>query len=759
VAVLAVWQAGGAYLPVDPEYPGERIAYMLDDASPVVVLTDRASAERLPGDRDRIVLDDLELGAGTGTVDAAGTGTAVSSESAAYVIYTSGSTGRPKGVVVSHRNLVNFQLAMRDRLRLGEHDRLAAVSTAAFDASVLELYPPLISGGTLVLVPRAAVREPVRLAELIEREHVTIMQATPSLWQLLLTVVPESLRSLRMLTGGEALPRHVADELRKLGAEVVNLYGPTETTVYSTCARLDGRPGAPTIGAPVDNTRVYVLDDRLRLVPDATVGEVYIAGAGVTRGYLGRPGLTAGRFVADPYGRPGSRMYRTGDLGRWARDGRLEYLGRTDHQVKIRGFRIELGEIETALDRHPHVHGSVVVARETRLGELSLVGYLVRGAHEPDLDDVRAHLATTLPDHMVPPVLVVLDALPLTANGKVDRAALPAPAALPGGRQPVTPRQRILRDLFAEVLDLDESELGVDDSFFELGGHSMLVIRLVSRVNAVLGGELEVGDVFAAPTVEQLDRLMADGGSAQLDTVLTYRGTGERAPVFLLPPANGLGWGYSSLSRHIPAGHPVYALQDMRLRAGPVDARSAARLAADYRNRIMALSGSGPYILVGWSFGGTLAHQVAADLRDRGEDVALLVLLDALPGGEGRSEITLEEANHVGLDGLVEGDGADRRERLTEAGSPLNSLDDDTLDRLVAVTMANLRAMTGHAPGTFDGPVLGFTAAHHETEQWQPHLTGATTFHRLDCGHFDIVKPDVMATIGPIIGERIGDCD
>jgi thioesterase domain-containing protein len=309
------------------------------------------------------------------------------------------------------------------------------------------------------------------------------------------------------------------------------------------------------------------------------------------------------------------------------------------------------------------------------------------------------------------------------------------------------------------VLDLDESELGVDDSFFELGGHSMLVIRLVSRINAVLGGELEVGDVFAAPTVEQLDRLMADGGSAQLDTVLTYRGVGERAPVFLLPPANGLGWGYSSLSRHIPAGHPVYALQDMRLRTGPVDARSATRLAAEYRNRIMALSGSGPYVLIGWSFGGTLAHQVAADLRDRGEDVALLVLLDALPGGEGPSEITVEEANHVGLDGLVDGDGTDRRERLTAAASPLNSLDDENLDRLVAVTMANLRAMTGHTPGTFDGPVLGFTAAHDAEEQWRPHLTGATTFHRLDCGHFDIVKPDVMATIGPIIGERMGDLD
>jgi amino acid adenylation domain-containing protein len=763
VAILAVWRAGGAYLPVDPEYPAERIAFILDDARPVLVLTDQESEGSLPANCPRIVLDDPELdaefGAETDTAPDPGH-SAVTTDGAAYVIYTSGSTGRPKGVVVSHRNLVNFQLAMRELLRLGEHDRLAAVSTAAFDASVLELYPPLISGGTLVLVPRESVREPSRLAELIERERVTIMQATPSLWQMLLIAVPAALRSLRMLTGGEALPRHVADELRKLGSEVVNLYGPTETTVYSTCVRLDGRTGSPAIGAPVDNTRVYVLDDHLRPVPEAAVGELYLAGAGVARGYLGRPGLTAGRFLADPHGTPGSRMYRTGDLARWGRDGQLEYLGRTDHQVKIRGFRIELGEVEAALNEHPDVHGSVVIARETRPGELSLVGYLVRGEGiAPDLDSVRAHLAAKLPDYMVPPALVVLDSLPVTDNGKVDRAALPVPAALSGGRQPATFRQRILRDLFAEVLDLDHDELGVDDSFFDLGGHSMLVIRLVSRITAVLGGTLDVGNVFAAPTVELLDQLMASGGSAQLDTVLTYRGTGERAPVFLLPPANGLGWGYSSLSRYIPAGHPVYALQDARLQAGPVDDLTSARLAADYRNRITALSGNGPYVLIGWSFGGNLAHQVAADLRARGEEVALLVLLDAFPGNGRQSEITLEEATHVGLDGLVDGDDADRRGLLTAAASPLASLDDENLDRLVAVTMANLRALAGHVPVTYDGPVLGFTAANHHTERWQPFLTGATTFHELDCGHFDIVKADVMARIGPIIGERISDCD
>jgi amino acid adenylation domain-containing protein len=755
VAILAVWKAGGAYLPIDTGYPADRIAFMLADSAPVLLLTDRDSTDRVPGVRDRLLLDD------PATADLPGaeaTGPAATPDNAAYVIYTSGSTGRPKGVVVSHRNLVNFQLAIRRRLRLGVDDRFAAVTTTAFDASVLELYPPLITGGTLVLVPRTAVREPAELAALVERERITVMQATPSLWQMLVTAVPGALRSMRMLTGGEALPRQLADQLRAVGSEVVNLYGPTEVTVYSTCALVDDRPGAPSIGAPVDNTRVYVLDDGLAPVPEATVGELYLAGAGVARGYLGRPGLTAGRFLADPYGAPGTRMYRTGDLARWTRDGHLEYLGRTDDQVKIRGFRIELGEIETALDDHQDVRRSVVVAREAPSGDRSLVGYVVGHAGTTaDVDGLRAHLAARLPDYMVPSVFVPLTDLPLTANGKVDRAALPAPDLRTGGRGPATPRQQILCDLFAEVLGVPVP--GIDDTFFDLGGHSLLATRLVSRISSVLGVDVSVRSVFAAPTVARLDQLLGSSESAALDTVLVYRGAGDRTPVFALPPANGLGWGYSSLPRHLAPGHPVYALQDPRLVGGPVEDRTVTGLAADYRRQITALRPSGPYVLVGWSFGGTLALQVAADLRAGGEDVALLVVLDAHPGGDGPREVTSDHASFVGLDGLTVADGEDRRTALTSAQSPLASLDDDTLDRLVAVTTANLRAMAAHTPVAFDGPVLGFTATrdNQDTGSWRPFLTGAADFHDLDCGHLDIVKAAVMSTIGPMINERVSD--
>lgn len=759
VAILGVWKAGGAYLPLDTEYPTDRIAFMLGDARPVLLVTDGESARRLP-DADgypRIILED----ASTAGVVPQGNGTAgppATPANAAYVIYTSGSTGQPKGVVVSHANLVNFQLAMRDRLRLGEEDRLAAVSTAAFDMSVLELFSPLIAGGTVVLVPRRSMREPAELVGLIRSQRISIMQGTPSLWQMLMMTAPEALRGVRMLAGGEALPRRLADQMRAHGSEVINLYGPTETTVYSTCAVIDGRPGTPSIGGPVANTRMYVLDDNLLVVPEGTMGEIYIAGAGVARGYLGRPDLTVGRFVADPYGAPGSRMYRTGDLARWARDGHLEYLGRADHQVKIRGFRIELGEVEAALGDHPDVTESVVVTCAAQHGDLSLVGYLVlRPGMTLQLDRVRAHLAARLPDYMIPSAFVVLEALPLTANGKLDRAALPAPERRTAGPQPATPRQQMLSDLFAEVLGVPCP--GIDDGFFDLGGHSLLATRLVNRIAAVLGVDIGVRAVFAAPTVAQLDQLLETKEPARLDAVLTYRGRGDRTPVFLLPPANGLGWGYSSLSRYVPTGHPIYALQDPWLAGGAIDARTVTSLAIEYRNRITAIQNSGPYVLVGWSFGGTLAHQVAADLRAHGQQVALLVLLDAHPGGEGPDETTPAEAMYVGLDGLTVPTGQDRRARLTAAQSPLVSLDDETLDRLLAITTANLRAMADHTPPHFDGSVLAFTATdgHEAGNAWRPFLTGTAEFHAADCGHFGIVKAKAMSTIGPIIGERVSD--
>ncbi|MEU6990938.1 amino acid adenylation domain-containing protein [Streptomyces sp. NPDC046465] len=404
VALLAVLKTGAAYLPLDPDHPSGRIAYVLADAEPTLLLTTLATDAQLPtGDStpQRLVLDSAAVQAlladcpDTEPADAE-RAAPLRAADAAYVIYTSGSTGRPKGVVVPHAALLNFLEGMRQKVPLRPDERLLAVTTVAFDIAALELYHPLLSGAAVVLAPKEAVPQPSAVLDLMARHRVTVVQGTPSLWQLLVAHEPEALRGLRVLVGGEALPVALADSLRTLTEDLTNLYGPTETTIWSTAADLAGTTGAPSIGRPIANTRVYVLDGGLRLVPPGVVGELHIAGAGVARGYLGRPGLTAERFVADPYGgEPGARMYRTGDLVRQLRNGELEFIGRVDHQVKIRGFRIEPGEIETVLADHPDIAQAAVVVREDEPGDARLAAYVVAdtSAHTYDEEVERNQLS------------------------------------------------------------------------------------------------------------------------------------------------------------------------------------------------------------------------------------------------------------------------------------------------------------------------------------------------------------------------------
>ncbi|MFG2572652.1 non-ribosomal peptide synthase/polyketide synthase [Streptomyces sp. NPDC048481] len=480
VCLLAVLKSGAAYVPVDPEFPEDRIAYVLDDSRPVLTLTGEVLAGFGAGD----AYDDGDLGVPG------------SPGRAAYAIYTSGSTGRPKGVVISHGALANFLGSMQDRFRLSADDRLVAVTTVGFDIAGLEIYLPLLNGAGLVLADREAVKDPSALGALLKTSGATVMQATPSLWHAL-TDAGVDLSGLRVLVGGEALPSDLAVTLARSARSVTNLYGPTETTIWSTTADVTASDRV-TIGRPIANTRVYVLDAALRPVAPGVPGELYIAGEGLARGYLGRPSLSAERFVADPFGPAGGRMYRTGDLVRWTADGAVEYIGRTDFQVKLRGFRIEPGEVESALNAVSGVAGATAVVREDRPGDRRLVAYYVGDA---DPAAVRAQVATALPDYMVPAALVVLDEIPLTPNGKVDRAALPAPqwsTTGGGGRRPADGREELLCRIFADVLDLPD--VGPDDDFFGLGGHSLLATRLVSRIRSVLGREIGIRAVFESPT-------------------------------------------------------------------------------------------------------------------------------------------------------------------------------------------------------------------------------------------------------------------
>jgi len=518
VCLLAVLKAGGSYLPLDPEYPSERLGFMLDDSGATVVVTETGLLDRVPSHGARV----LCLDGDRADVEAQPAGRPAwpfHAGQVAYLIYTSGSTGRPKGVQVPHRAMVNFLTTMAHRPGLGADGVVVAVTTLSFDIAGLELYLPLVVGARVVIATADVAAAPEPLARLLDDAAATFMQATPATWRMLVDAGWPGRPGLTALCGGEALPVALAGALLERGVELWNMYGPTETTVWSLISRVTTPRQALSIGRPIANTTVYILDPSLAPVPVGEAGELHIGGAGVARGYLRRPELTAERFIAHPFdGTPGARLYKTGDLARWSPDGRVEFLGRLDHQVKVRGFRIELGEIEAALESQPGVRAAVVAAGADQSGGTRLVAYVVPGVPAPTASELRHRLLQRLPAHMVPSAFVTLDAFPLTPNGKVDRKALPPPSMsrpdLVGAFvAPRTGLERTLALIWADVLGIDR--VGSEDDFFELGGHSLLALRVSARVREAAGVDLPPGALYEAPTVVELaTRVAAEAGRA-----------------------------------------------------------------------------------------------------------------------------------------------------------------------------------------------------------------------------------------------------
>ncbi|MER7727956.1 amino acid adenylation domain-containing protein [Streptomyces sp. NPDC096323] len=772
VAILAVSKAGAAYLPLDPDYPAQRVSLMLADTGPRCVVTTAAHAERLPAGAAPVLLLDGPPPA-DGPQDHTPPAVDLLPDHPAYVIYTSGSTGVPKGVVVTHRGLAALAAGHRDLHGAGPGSRVLQFVSPSFDVSVAELTMALLTGGCLVVPEQVPVG--AELAAFLRAERITHAHLPPAV----LAGLPETeLPDLAVLmSGGEAgNPRLV--ERWAPGRRMVNAYGPTEATVEVTQWAMDpSESGRQPIGHPLPGVRVYLLDAHLRPVPPGVPGEMYIGGSGLARGYQHRAALTAGRFVADPYGPAGERMYRTGDLGARRRDGRIDFLGRGDGQVKLRGYRIELGEIQAALVRLPEVLAAAVTVREDRPGDRRLVAYAVLRDGSADTGTIKAALGGELPEHMVPSAVVPLDRLPLTPNGKLDVRALPAPPDRHGThRAPRNAREEVMCRLYAEILGVDT--VGIDDNFFERGGHSLLASRLAGLIAQVLGADVPVRAVFEAPTPAALLRRVdtEDGkeGGGGFDVLLPLRTTGERAPLFCVHPVGGLSWCYSGLLRTLDTDTPVYGLQSRGVDGVTPTAESMRSMLDDYVAQIRSVRPHGPYHLLGWSLGGTLAQALAAELQQRGEEVGLLVLLDAYPVEEER-RVEMEARQiltdmyqayarmHGEDDTLPDTEDAVRAGIVAYMGrsdGEVRHLDGKQRGDVLNVLVNNVRLASPTEPAPYKGDVLLVAAEENVREWadprgWEPYLSGEFERVAIASTHEAMMAPAPAAEIGRILSARL----
>jgi amino acid adenylation domain-containing protein len=629
VTLLAVWKAGGAYLPLDPDLPPARLKLYLDDTAAPVVVTETAFVDRLPphnGRTVRIDADRSEIAARPADPPPPLAGP----RNLACLIYTSGSTGTPNGVATEHRGLVNLIWGMRGGPAPTADDVVAACNTVSFDIHHLEFWPPLCAGARVAVLPRGISGDGPRLAEALDRVGATVLPATPATFRLLLTADWAGRPGLTAICGGEAMAPDLAARLAAKVGTLWNIYGPTETTVYSTIHKVAGSEKPVPIGRPVANTRVYILDRQRQPVPVGCTGELYVGGDGVARGYLNRPGLTANRFLPDPV-RPGGRVYKTGDLGRWLPDGRVECLGRIDFQVKLNGHRIELGEVEAALAAFP---GAAAAAAKVWGSPPQLAGYVVpRPGAARDAEPVRRFVRDRLPAYMVPGRVEFVDALPLSPNGKVDRRALPEPDPAVSGRPAVAPRTDVERDILAVWAEvLGRTGLGVTDDFFDLGGTSLQAADVVARVRQRLGFAVPLGTLYEGATAEKMAAVVRRGLLAAADQALVpLNAGGDRPPVFMVPGAGGHVFVFRKLARRLGPDQPVFGLKAMTgLLKTP---KSFEELAAGYAREIVAARPAGPYLLAGYSQGGLVALEIALQLRAAGHAVPLLVIFDAAAPG------------------------------------------------------------------------------------------------------------------------------
>ncbi|WP_426164364.1 amino acid adenylation domain-containing protein [Pseudoduganella sp. R-34] len=780
IAIMAVIEAGAAYLPLELGYPADRLAYMLSDAGPRLLVTDETHAGRFASAAAPVLrFDELaQAGAPAPQLDVR-----ITPAHPAYVIYTSGTTGRPKGTMVPHRAIYNRIAWMQYAYQLREEDVVLQKTPCGFDVSVWEFFWPLMQGACLVLAEPDAHRDPSALVQAIERHGVTCLHFVPSMLSVFAGHLSElgerRCTSLRLVfCSGEALGKSLAREFAQYSSAALhNLYGPTEAAVdvsYMPAFGDMGQGGAGVpIGRPVWNTQLRVLDRWLRQVPPGAVGELYLGGVQLADGYIGKPGLTAARFVADPFV-AGARLYRTGDIVRWLEGCIVEYLGRADDQLKIRGQRIELGEIEAALREQPGVAEAAVQAAvlggdSGAADARQLLAYVVAApAAEPDGEQLRSALAARLPSHMVPVAVMALPALPLSANGKLDRKALPLPArsGTPAGRAPARGLEERLAEVFARVLGT--GAVGADDDFFAIGGHSLLAMKLAAEVRRTLQRRITVGQVMTAPTVARLAALLNsqgmvnDFGNDGFDEVIQLR-QGDGPPLICFYPGSGFAWQYSVLSRYLGGGRAIVGLQSPRSHGLVAASRDMEALLDRQVEIVRGVQQQGPYYLLGYSLGGTVAYGVAERLRAQGEEVSFLGLLDTYPA---------EVHDWTDPQGAEAALGAEReQERLLgdaydgETDEVLRQEKAAMLEQVFANYRDAVRLLAQTRTPDYDGPVTLFIAGQslpeyiRPVEAWHRHVADLEVHHLAHCSHENILSPQSLETLGPLLDRAIGSAE
>jgi amino acid adenylation domain-containing protein len=691
VGLLGILKAGGAYVPLDPAFPSERIAFMLEDAQVPVLVTQQHLLTQLPAHGTKVVCLDADA-AVLAQQSEANPVSGVTSDDLAYVIYTSGSTGRPKGVQIPHRAVVNFMLSMREQPGLTAQDTWLAITTLSFDIAALELFLPLLVGARVIVASQETGADGGALAETLTRASVTVMQATPITWHLLLAAGWQGKPDLKILCGGEALPLDLARQLLPRAVSLWNMYGPTETTIWSTVCKIEPGDDVVSIGRPIANTQIYLLDPQLQPVPVGVPGELYIGGDGLALGYLNRPELTAERFIPHPFsGEPGARLYKTGDLARYRPDGTIEHLGRLDFQVKLRGYRIELGEIEAVLSEHPAVRQVVVVAREDVPGDKRLVAYVVlREQQTATVGELQSHVTKQLPAYMVPSAFVLLEAFPLTPNGKVDRRALPAPQHTRPGLQrtfvaPETPIEKVVASIWSQILGIEQ--IGIHDGFIALGGDSLKALQVIARLRKALQVQLPLARFYEARTIAELAKIIeqvkASDAQQKLSSVLPTQesdnsrgehydptrehvasalqeqedkgsGTavvavqtgGSKRPFFFLHGDFLKGAYYCfPLASHLGPDQPLYALEPYQFDALGMPP-TLEGMAAAHLESLRSIQPAGPYLLGGFCNGGLLVYEMARQLHAQGETVDLLIAID--PNLVSHRRLTRHTVNRFG---------------------------------------------------------------------------------------------------------------